>query len=61
MVVRARGPGRGPVGVGGGGGEGDGGAHRGVHRLQLGVVAIWKRDKLRFSCEQRGLQEQKVS
>ena len=27
------------------------GAHRGVHRLQLGVVTIWKRDKLRFSCE----------
>ena len=61
VVVRARGPGRGPVRVGGGGGEGDGGAHRGVHRLQLGVVAIWKRDKVRFSCGQRGLQEQKVS
>ena len=55
MVVRARGPGRGPVRVGGGGGEGDGGAHRGVHRLQLGVVTIWKKDNLReserISCE----------
>ena len=50
MVVGARGAGRGPVRVGGRG-EGDGGAHRGVHRLQLGVVTIWKRDKLRFSCE----------
>ena len=60
VVVGARGAGRGPVRVGGRG-EGDGGAHRGVHRLQLGVVAIWKRDKLRFSCEQRGVEEQKVS
>ena len=50
VVVGARRPWRGPVRVGGRG-EGDGGAHRGVHRLQLGVVTIWKRDKLRFSCE----------
>ena len=51
VVVRARRPGRGPVRVGGGGGQRDGGAHRGVHRLQLGVVAVWKKDNLRFSCE----------
>ena len=55
VVVRAGGAGRGPVRVGGGGGQGDGGAHCGVHRLQLGVVAIWKKDNLRqsetISCE----------
>ena len=48
VVVGARSAGRGPVRVGGGGGEGDGGAHRGVHRLQLGVVTIWKKDNLRL-------------
>ena len=51
VVVGAGGAGRGPVRVGGGGGQRDGGAHRGVHRLQLGVVAVWKKDNLRFSCE----------
>ena len=50
VVVRAGVARGGPIRVGGGG-QGDGGAHRGVHRLQLGVVAIWKRNNLRFSCE----------
>ena len=45
VVVRAGVAGRGPVRVRGRR-QGDGGAHRGVHRLQLGVITIWKRGKV---------------
>ena len=61
VVVRAGVARGGPIRVGGGG-QGDGGAHRGVHRLQLGVVTVCNREELRVSWKlQVGAEGKKIS